>query len=698
MAIRIDQINVETVGPISELQLSLGPLNLIYGRNEQGKTFLVEFVIRCLFNNLSGWRLRQADSRGKIVVSGLTEKPLSLMPSSRRKLEDYLAESEPGMPAKISRLLVVKGADPNFEYTQRSGISKDVLKHFLSGQGVLDEIQKAISKTVQGAEVENGEISGHRRGELSTRIDRADELKSLDHLFEDIERIYSGGERQALASKVHELEDVIAAQEIARRHQAYQTHLKIQEQEKRLERLPQDELKQLNDDFAQLRETQKRIKRQEARLAELAQKSKHYPWLEEAVSLYERRGVQGQVGITPIYPAAIIIALLLAIIFNFTGFSAGTLILIVVAVLVGWQYVRQYRSAMEHIVDVEEVRKLEAEFETRFGRPLSGLPQMKEMKKSMEEAYHGSKTIRTDLEDEKETFIRLRDETATRLHTLTGKSLSPNEWVGAIKKLNQLRDRMEKQLNQERLALAALNIAETDYHVQSPSVAYSQESLEASGHELDQVRANLKEKTDELANLKQRISEKTKDEITVDWETLIRNLQRKREEVASAYREITAKILAGILVNEQLDVIRTQEEEKIRKKLASPMVSRPIHDITGRYSGVSYDGGNLSVSDNYGQFALADLSTGAREQVLLGLRIGFAAHILRENHLFLMLDDAFQHADWQRRNRLLDQTITLAKEGWQIIYFTMDDHIRKLFDAAGQAHFPHQYRCYELNT
>ena len=41
MGIRIDQINVESAGPLAELQLPMGDFNLIYGRNEQGKTFLV---------------------------------------------------------------------------------------------------------------------------------------------------------------------------------------------------------------------------------------------------------------------------------------------------------------------------------------------------------------------------------------------------------------------------------------------------------------------------------------------------------------------------------------------------------------------------------------------------------------------------------------------------------------------------------
>jgi uncharacterized protein YhaN len=50
---------------------------------------------------------------------------------------------------------------------------------------------------------------------------------------------------------------------------------------------------------------------------------------------------------------------------------------------------------------------------------------------------------------------------------------------------------------------------------------------------------------------------------------------------------------------------------------------------------------------------------------------------------FLILDDAFQHSDWLRRKNLIQQTLNLIKIGWQVFYFTMDDHIRAQFQKAG---------------
>lgn len=698
MGIRIDQINVEKSGPISGLPLNLGRFNLIYGLNEQGKTFLVEFVIRSLFKNLSGWSLRDTDSRGKVVVSGLRESPITLTPSSGRKLEDFLAEEEPGMPARISRLLVVKGADLSLEDGHGPGVGRDILTEFLSGRGVLDDIQGNISKTVRKATIENGQIVGSSVGEIKSRNILQNDLEQIDLLFEQVDVIYSGGERQALRASIQKLDKAIAEQEVAKSQQAYQLDQRIQQDQKLLDRLPQEALDKLKANFNKLQETLMRISHQEVKLDRLDRESEHYEWLEEAIPLYEQRGEQGEVKSSPIFPIVIILALILAVVSSFLGFSLGTVFLVIMAAVAGWLYVRQYRSALEHVADVDEIKKLADEYQNRFGRPLSGLPQLKETKKSMEEAYHGSKTLVDELQEERAQLEDLRYQVGSEFQRLTDKTPELEDWESEINELANRRGQLQNQLNNDQVELAALGVPEYEYRAEPGTVDYNPKRLQALQEELGQVKEDLRQKTGDLDNLKQRLSATTGDEITIDWEILLQNLQRQREGIAAEYREITAKVLAGILVNEQLDVIRAQEEEKIQEKLASPMVGGPIQTITRRYSGVHYEDGKVWVTDDFGRFPLSDLSTGALEQVLLGLRLGFAAQTMRQDGLFLLLDDAFQHADWQRRRWLLDQVVTLAKDGWQIIYFTMDLHIKRLFDQVGQQVFPGQYTSHQLSS
>lgn len=695
MAVSIDQINVEENGPISGLQLELGEFNLIYGHNERGKTFLVEFLIRSLFKNHSDWSLRSSQGRGKVVLSGLSETPLVLMPSSKMKLEDYLLQDEPGMPEQISHLLVVKGAELDFSDNGSVGIDKQALKRLLSGQGLLDVIQNQISKTVRDASIEDGQITGSRRGEIKNQAELLKRKQGLDMLFEDIEATYSDGERNSLELDINDLKTQIAEQELAKRHQAYLINQVVEETKASL--IPEDELGGLDDKFKEYKKTEQSIARLTEELEQLEQAAVHYEWLEQAIATYEQRGSKGANKLSIRYPAIILVLLILAIVLSLLGQPLGAAVAILGAIIAGWLYWREVQTAIERAIDVDEVKRLEAEFQNRFDKPLTGLPVMQEEKRSIEDAYHAAKGHRRMLADEEDNLALYRAQVAAKLETLTGQIPPQGEWGATIRALLQDQKRLSEKLGEQKIAAAALAVESPNYRSEPAAVDYEPSTIVELTAKRDALEGNLKEKTSELENLKHRICQETGDDISTDWNMLIRSLQTKREEVVAEYRQLTAIIVAGILVNQALDTIRTQEDEKIRQKLSSPLVSKPIELITGRYSGVRYDNGQLFVIDAYGEFPLGELSTGAREQVLLGLRLGFAAQIFGQGRLFLLLDDAFQHADWGRRKRLLKQMVTLAQDGWQIIYFTMDDHIRQLFDTAGNEHFGAEYHSFSLN-
>ena len=95
-------------------------------------------------------------------------------------------------------------------------------------------------------------------------------------------------------------------------------------------------------------------------------------------------------------------------------------------------------------------------------------------------------------------------------------------------------------------------------------------------------------------------------------------------------------------------------------------------------------------------YPLASLSTGTQEQVLLAIRLGLLSHVLEDNTSFIILDDAFQHSDWTRRENLIQIVANLARDGWQILYFTMDDHIRELFEKKIKPSFGEQYHLISL--
>jgi uncharacterized protein YhaN len=69
------------------------------------------------------------------------------------------------------------------------------------------------------------------------------------------------------------------------------------------------------------------------------------------------------------------------------------------------------------------------------------------------------------------------------------------------------------------------------------------------------------------------------------------------------------------------------------------------------------------------------LSRGARDQVALAVRFALVRRLLGQP-AFLALDDAFLSSDPTRREALADAFLELAREGWQILYFTFDPTLR----------------------
>lgn len=63
MALRIEKIKFKSLGPIKNFDHDFKNVNLIYSKNEGGKSFLVEFIIKSLFANIGQWKsIRDIDA------------------------------------------------------------------------------------------------------------------------------------------------------------------------------------------------------------------------------------------------------------------------------------------------------------------------------------------------------------------------------------------------------------------------------------------------------------------------------------------------------------------------------------------------------------------------------------------------------------------------------------------------------------
>ncbi len=105
--------------------------------------------------------------------------------------------------------------------------------------------------------------------------------------------------------------------------------------------------------------------------------------------------------------------------------------------------------------------------------------------------------------------------------------------------------------------------------------------------------------------------------------------------------------------------------------------------VTEQYDEVEIQNRSFIVRQKDGRkFRIDELSSGAQDQLLLCFRIAALRKIYPQG-TFLILDDAFIFADWTRRPRLVELLKTFIDDGNQVIYLTSDDHTRDLLKAFG---------------
>jgi DNA repair exonuclease SbcCD ATPase subunit len=262
--------------------------------------------------------------------------------------------------------------------------------------------------------------------------------------------------------------------------------------------------------------------------------------------------------------------------------------------------------------------------------------------------------------------------------------IEPERWEDKLQEVKSQRKQLETKINNKMVELRGLGISETDYLTEDPGETYQPEKMRQVEREIEEVSKEMEAKDNKLRDLRTRVATQTGSDPLAPWETLLEALFSQIEKTRDQLKKTEATLISRILLAEVIRTLDREETEKVEKILQSPEVRELLLRLTGRYKEIypkeeAGQEGIIFVSDGVNEFSLADLSTGAREQVLLALRIAFLKKLLKNQSCFLILDDAFQHTDYDRRPLVVDTLVELAKDSWQVFYLTMDDHIRDLF-------------------
>ncbi len=684
MSIQIKNISVKDLGPLPPLKHELGCLNLVYGDNEAGKSYLVEFLIRSLFKSKKWSNLRNELGTGKVIVSGLGKKDFEFSPTKKITLEDKLTEQKEylGLPPDFSKLLVVRPTDIELGRDKES--DKLMLRRFLSHKEILDQIEDNIEQeSVKTCQVNGYTISGDSRGKIKQHEQLQKKLNKIDTLFNQVEEKYFGGELFQLKEKKQKLDQELEKLNQAKRYQAFKLDKKKQELEQKINKINEPIIDQLTTEYNGLKRDEANIAGLEKELKDLKQETKHYPWLTKAIEIYQEFNLQS----LPAQPrilllGGLIAGFLLTGTFFMVGLQlAGIVSLIVLAISVVYLILVQ-NHYLKEFGRREELNKLKQGFETFFNRKLNNLADLKAEQEKLSKKFHTKEVLSEKIRENKRKLNSDKAVLVSKVTNLLNQDISFDEIQTVLDQEKQKKRDLETALNKKNQQSAVLGVKLKDFLDQPQEIDYDRSREEQLSQKLDQVKQEINQKESELDSLKHQILNEVDAGGPLEIKDLIEPLAEKRDQVLSDYKEITAEIIAKKNVFELIKKLYQAEDEKIDRVLNSSLIKQLLPQITTRYDEIYLDGQTLMVKDDYDSFPVSELSSGAKEQVFLALRIGLASEWFKNNKMFLILDDAFIHSDRHRKPELVKKVIELGQSGWQIICFSFDDRIKKLFAAA----------------
>lgn len=704
MAIKIERIQIQKLGPLTSLQLDLGLLNLIYGRNESGKTYLVEFLLHSIFRHAKTWNLREINPEGTVYLQGFEKQATIFSPSSSRKIEDFWNEDDKGLPINMARLLVVKGGELALSASSPGGVNREILKNALTSQALLDQLRDSIQPTVRKAQVVDQNISGKNQGQINDLNVLKDKLQDLEKLIQLIEEKYSLGPARQIEDQISIFQFQIDQQLKAKKHQAYLLSNKQKDLRSQRDKIPDDKFQSLRDQVRDYKKLRLRLEDLSERISSAKVDIENYYWLESAVKIWEEKELEDKglpekilvlIGGSLLF-FGLIVTILQNILIRPYLFWIGISTAIIGGLLLAY-FGLQLLIRIKNPVDASERDAIRTSYIEIFGQPLKGITTLRAELNKVQVNFLKANSM-------KEELGRLEIQKDTDSQKIKGiffeileNTLEEKDWEPNLKAIKNQSSALDAEISEVILELARFNLEDDDYLTEPQDITYDPQVQADVEGQLASLEDELTSHQTELDTLKARAIEWTRDDISDPWIDVLHHLRTMQIDLNQSTIDLTAEIIAKIGLSEILRNIAEEEDQKILENINTDEVSTLLNRLTGKYQGLNLIDDQIYARDPYQEYPLRDLSTGAREQIQLALRLGIASHVSGGEPLFIILDDAFQHSDWNRRTSLIQETVDLASLGWQVIYLTMDDHIRDQFQRIAKPVLKRKFKYFELD-
>ena len=594
------------------------------------------------------------------------------------------------LPQDLCRLLVV--SQGNTQLTSGpsdDGVDHDMLHDLLSGQKAFDAIAGRLSGHTKTAVLAGGEISGHGGWpELKRREDVREEITQIEQLLARFNDHISHGRIAELTARCQALKERILQQHRARQRHADFLDTSARKLDEAIARLPSIEaITELSTEISAWRRADEDGAEQARRIDEESRPLQHLAWAENALTHYQRI-LEARPPERP--PAWFTWAAAAAAAAAVVGGLAGerwilaVMSLLAVALLLVSRWREQQRQQPESD-DPQELEKIEAEFERRFERPLGDRATLETAIDQLKSQQVGLDVRAQQARDSKQAQRVESDRIAQVISGWVGEDVPPAEWTGRLESLrNELKEVIARQ-DALRRESASLGVDPSGSRVEESSDDWNPRQFAQLEAQRADAESELADETRKQETLLSEARGVTGVADESDWKPMLEALENRLDQLHTSRRDLTAQLIAQKLVHDTLTELSEIESDTVSQGLSQPEMSESLSLVCPRFVELRRHEKVVEVRDSEDEwYSVQSLSTGAREQLFLAMRLGLARIALDGDPAFLVLDDAFQHSDWSRREQMVKQVVELVKSGWQVLYFTMDDHIRDLFHDAGE--------------
>lgn len=264
-------------------------------------------------------------------------------------------------------------------------------------------------------------------------------------------------------------------------------------------------------------------------------------------------------------------------------------------------------------------------------------------------------------------------------YELNIKDIKEENYALELNLLKKQREEILRKIKSAEGELKGLAVDPKDYISDNIEIQYDENEYLKIDKELEDASNEHSEKSSYYQEFKGELKNYLEND-TDNFNNLLYALFEKRDKIIDKIKSVEADILAQKILHDSLEKIKNDKATFVKNILSSDSFKDLLRKLGLKAKELIADGDMIKFSDGKSSYSFDYLSVGAKDQFFIALRLETIKNILGTDRIFLLFDDAFQHSDYERREKLVDLFFEFCKDGFQMIYFTMDDHLRDLFE------------------